>query len=337
MTEATPKKSRATLTLVSTFGERIDEGQRNIASALRHELNSFYDITAFRPRLTPIGVARDLIGLGSPDLIHVLLGIMPRTALYTRLLRLRAPRARLVLSALQAPCAGGGRIGMPPLLCADGVICFSRKTEALFEGRFPTTVVSTGVDTNKFRPVDEQTQRALKRSHGFDPERRVILHVGQFTHGRNLEQLARAARVTDSQALAVGGGTIEPDAAIVAELEAAGVRVNTEFIPHIEEVYQLADLYLFTVTDPSFAVEMPLSILEALACDLPLVTTDFPGVDDHLSAHDGVVICRSDEEMINGVKKLLEIDPPGTRQLVATRTWQAMARDVAAFYESLSR
>ena len=59
------------------------------------------------------------------------------------------------------------------------------------------------------------------------------------------------------------------------DLEAAGVRVLRENLPAIHELYQLADVYLFPVQRADAAMEIPLSVLEAMAVNLPIITTPF--------------------------------------------------------------
>lgn len=329
------KGQKHKLTLVSSFGLRADEGQRNIAEALLRELASHYDVVPLRPRLSPTGMAAGIFTFGSPDLVHTILRILPRTSLYIRLLRARAPRAKIVVSVLQPPINIGGRIGIPPLFCADGVICTSKSTARHFEGRFKIRIVPNGVDTARFRPVSDQRRKELREKYGLDSRRPVLLQVGQITAGRNLHALAHVAREVEGQALLVGGGTIAQNTNVLEGLESEGVKVITNYLIHIEEVYQLADLYLFPTTDSSFAVEMPLSVLEAVACGLPVVTADFPGLREHLDDHPGIVFAGSFAEMVDGTRKLLTTEQASTRRLVESYSWPCVAERVGAFYREL--
>ena len=62
--------------------------------------------------------------------------------------------------------------------------------------------------------------------------------------------------------------------------------MRTEYITHLEEIYALSDCYVFPTTDRRYCVEMPLSVLEAMSCNLPMLTTRFgalPGVFEEAS------------------------------------------------------
>ncbi len=67
------------------------------------------------------------------------------------------------------------------------------------------------------------------------------------------------------------------------ELRRAGVLLITHYLPEIVELYQAADAYVFPVppnpADPS-AIDLPLSVLEAAACNLPILATRFGALPD---------------------------------------------------------
>ena len=44
---------------------------------------------------------------------------------------------------------------------------------------------------------------------------------------------------------------------------------------NVQEVYQLADVYLFPVQEIENCIDIPLSVLEAASCNLPIVTTEY--------------------------------------------------------------
>jgi len=48
-----------------------------------------------------------------------------------------------------------------------------------------------------------------------------------------------------------------------------------DYVPNIEEIYQLADVYFFPVIDENHCISAPLSVFEAASCNLPIVCTEF--------------------------------------------------------------
>jgi len=160
--------------------------------------------------------------------------------------------------------------------------------------------LKTGVDTEKFKPVSLETQKSLKQKYGLDPDRPVILHVGHLKKGRNIAQLLKLNH--RNQILIVLSTLFKRDAD--EELRklfqnAPNVRLIEEYLPSIEEIYQLSDLYFFPVVESGNCIDVPLSCLEAAACNKPIVTSEY-GEMKEFSGKEGFVFIDSfDEERLN--------------------------------------
>jgi glycosyltransferase involved in cell wall biosynthesis len=140
-----------------------------------------------------------------------------------------------------------------------------------------------GVDAARFRPVSAEERARLRQEYGFRPEETVILHAGHVVRNRNVAVLADLQELPGARVVLAGSQTTQQDLVLLAELRAAGVQVIDQYLPHIEQLYALADLYVFppspaTSAEQTPAIEVPLSVLEAMACDLPLVATRFGGL-----------------------------------------------------------
>jgi glycosyltransferase involved in cell wall biosynthesis len=71
------------------------------------------------------------------------------------------------------------------------------------------------------------------------------------------------------------------------------------YLQHIEEIYQLADAYLFPVEKARNCIDVPLSALEAAACSIPVVATEY-GELKGLLGRDGFTRIESfDVQMLN--------------------------------------
>lgn len=136
--------------------------------------------------------------------------------------------------------------------------------------------VNAGVDINRFVPVSRERSSELKKKYGFDPQKIVVLHVGHLNEGRNLRQLQKLCN--DYQILIVASTQtkFESDTKLKSDLlSKRNVIIIDKYVPNIQELYQLADVYFFPVTQSGHCIDAPLSCLEAAACGKPVVTTSY--------------------------------------------------------------
>ncbi len=175
-------------------------------------------------------------------------------------------------------------------------------------------VVPVGVDLAVFRPARDGEKAALRRAHGVPAEAFVYLHVGHLSPKRNLPALARLQREPGTQVIVIGSTSTPEDAALRAELQAAGVRVIREFVP-VDEFYRLADVYVFPVIDSEGCVEIPLSVIEALASGLPVIARPFGGLRDFVSPGDDVRYFEGEEEMVAHARALQRGPRPRVRDM----------------------
>ena len=141
-------------------------------------------------------------------------------------------------------------------------------------GKDRAIYLKSGVDTRKFCPVSPARQKELKEKYGLDPNRKTILHVGHLKTGRNLIRLTEID--PKHQILLVVSTFTEPEAALRKTLEdSPNIKIMDQYLPNIEEVYQLSDVYFFPVTEEHNCIDVPLSCLEAAACGKSVVTTAY--------------------------------------------------------------
>ena len=130
------------------------------------------------------------------------------------------------------------------------------------------------------------------------------------------------------QAVLVGSTSTGQDDRLVHMLEQAGVIVVREYASAIEEYYQAADCYVFPVTSATGAISLPLSVLEAMACNLPVVTMPYGDLAALFPATGGLSIVRNDWELVGHVLAARQVVNPGTRALVLPFSWPAIAREL---------
>lgn len=135
-------------------------------------------------------------------------------------------------------------------------------------------IINAGIDRDRYHPTTAKP--LLREKYRIPVDKFVLLHVGHIKEKRNIRWLQEIQQnVPDIQTVLIGSTTTVQDKALCAEIEASGVIVIREYLSDIQELYQLSDIYCFTVTREDGAMETPLSVLEAMAVDLPIITTPF--------------------------------------------------------------
>ena len=108
--------------------------------------------------------------------------------------------------------------------------------------------------------------------------------------------------------------------------------VFTNFIENIQHYYQIADCYLFPVFRATSAIDAPLSVLEAMACNLPIVSVPVGDVPEVIDGTDGCYLCNQEpadaaeklhlalsyEKQTNGREKIRYLDQSNIAKRIIT-------------------
>ncbi len=191
-------------------------------------------------------------------------------------------------------------------------------------------VLPVGVDLIDFRPAsnDNNEKLMLRQRYNVSPDAYVYLHIGHLSPHRNLDILATLAADPGAgvEVIVIGSTSTPQDAAVRAAIESAGVRVIREVMP-VEEFYRLSDCYVFPVHDVIGCVEIPLSVLEALASGLPVLARPFGGLRDFLPEGDDLRYWSSQEELAAAAAALRSNGRPQVRDM-RPFSWERIAERI---------
>lgn len=334
---------------VVVFSERLrlplDEGFKNSAIQMARALRADHDVlalTTFGEDIPGDGVCnvpanklllsaalRRAISEFAPDAVLYIptASATPFAMLRTRVLQ-SYTAARVVLLALQPrqygpPARLAIRLLRPPLTLVQS----QQMAAALTSLGCRVGMVRSGVDAQRFAPLDGPSKQVLRAQLGLPQDAYIALHVGHINSGRNVQALAQVQHA-GCQAVLVGSTSTEQDDALAHSLEQAGVIVVRSYVERIEQYYQAADCYVFPVTSATGAIAVPLSILEAMACNLPVVTMPYGDLAALFPAGGGLSVARNDWELVGHALAARQVANVTTRALALPYSWAAVAQDV---------
>lgn len=250
--------------------------------------------------------------------------------LRARLLKAYCPGAQVILLGFQTRRHAAWQRPLIRALAPDLVAVQSEANRAYVERLgCRVAILPSGVDLDTFRPISPERKALLRAAYGLNPERPVVLHIGHLEAQRGIGVLADLATRDECQVVLVTSSTTAHEAQhdLGQRLRQAGVIVLTDYQPRVEELYQLADCYVFPVRSTDNAIEAPLSVLEALACDLPVVSTRFGGLPRLFAGadHPGLVFIDTPDELVNAAGWLCRAAVSGARTLVEPYGWDRVA------------
>lgn len=271
-----------------------DEAQKNITKRLIVELSRNHKVKYENARENLFNILfwkRVLIY--SPDIIHIFLRPTLLVLCYAFLFKIFYRRSKVVISAFQPPRILAPFCSLIGLLKPHLFIVLSNSMKSLLEEHnVKAMVLRCGVDSVKFSLIGDNEKQLLRKKYSIPSETYVILHVGHATKGRNLKILEELTE-DGIQVIFVCSRSFNLSTELMESLKESGCLVISEYLENVEVLYQLADCYVFPTLCAENSVELPLSIIEAMACNLPIITTPFGALpelfqeDDSLMFFDG--------------------------------------------------
>ena len=169
------------------------------------------------------------------------------------------------------------------------------KIEKMCENNLENNVMiqKNGFNCKKFRQkLDNKEKNEIKKELGIDKSKKIIIFAGRITEEKGILELTEAIEKINDERLVLlvvgshnfgGNNTSEFEKRMKAKFEKLGNRIKfTGYIPYndIWKYYQIADLAVL----PSIWQEPAgLTMLEASASSIPLITTNSGGIPEYLN------------------------------------------------------
>jgi len=253
------------------------------------------------------------------------------------------------------------------LVCSQRIAVAYQKTAGLKKSK--TVVFPNGVDLEKFSPPDALEKKNLRRSLNLPPEAKIVLYSGSITPRKGVNhlldawvRLANAGDLDGAVLIIAGSFGMRPtfrDEGMRKELESfttdferslaefpmPGALVMPGDVDNIADYYRAADIFAF----PSKREGLPNSVLEAMACGLPSVISEFAGIPDpgeefgdpgthHLRvSHDDGEIALALSELLSDDAKASSMGAKARAHIEATQRFDSTLDQVAGLYRSVAK
>ena len=312
----------------------LDEGMKKTTASLVNVVSKGFDTLVLNPLdAFSIRFWTSLIRF-KPDVIHYVPGPSLKSFLLLWFMR-AVTSAKTVMSVTHPDPDLPVRIAS--VFKPDLILTQSKRTETLFNSLGKKhAFLPNGVDTDCFRPVSKQEKAVLREKYGIQEDAFVILHVGNTRAIRNLDIL-KGLNENGMQVVVVSSTTIRGSEEVHESLRKAGCKIISDYVEHVEEIYQLSDFYLFPTVDHEGAIEHPLSVMEAMACNLFVGATNFGALPSIFKSEKGLFFYSSLDELRAIVKTCMQdANPPRTRDLVIPFSWDQIGSHLMNAYKNIN-
>jgi glycosyltransferase involved in cell wall biosynthesis len=191
-------------------------------------------------------------------------------------------------------------------------------TELKAHGANPAIIQSipNSVDTNWFFPVDHAAKIDLRKKLGIPQKGKIVIYTGRLVSYKGLpllmgvwQRIQYKHRNVSLLLVGTGGLDIHNCEQMLKEfVEKNGLHDSVCFTGKVENVHeylQASDIFVFPTENEAFGI----SLIEAMACGLPVISTFVGGIKDILqNQQNGIVINAGDYKQLYDSLDLLISD-----------------------------
>jgi len=213
--------------------------------------------------------------------------------------------------------------GVVPVAIAEEV----RATIQRVYGYPDPPLIPNGIPTDEYAP-NPDTRAQWRQAHGIEPRATVLTHIGRFAVQKNHALLVEAFAQVHSDAplylLLVGAGELED--AVREQVAGLGLQGRVRFLgirADVADILRASDVFVLS----SRWEGNPMSVMEAMAAGLPVVSTAVGGVPELVQEGvTGRLVPSEDAGALAQAMQALVDDPARRQAMGAAARQHAVAR-----------
>ena len=319
--------------LIGEYAGDLDEGMRKVSFHFAEKLSKEHQVlTSDLRNVFTKEFWKDIKNF-NPNIIHYIHGPSIKSFVLLKMLSFRCRNAKTVMSAMHPGFSFLSKRFIP-LFKPNLILIQSYETEEIFKNLgCKTEFLPCGVDIKKFKPATEETKEELRDKYGIDQDKFVILHIGSIKEGRNV-QLLEKLQNENNQVIIIGAISTRIDKNLTQKLKKSGCLVWAKYFENIEEIYSLSDCYVFPTLplNKINSIEMPLSVLEAMSCNLPVITTKFGALPRAFKEGDGLFFVENENDIFQALEEIRNGIKVKTREKVLPYSWKNVVKRLEEIY-----
>lgn len=193
---------------------------------------------------------------------------------------------------------------------ADAIIAVGPKLREDILAQFPELdaklhTIHNYVDTSYFSPVSNDSKQNLKKELGLSSDRFQLLSVANFRYKKGIDLLVEALSManerTEIDLHLIGRRNEEPnfEAAVLSSIKKKGIQNfhihGPEPRSSIQKWMQAVDGFILPSRNEPFGI----SLIEAMACGLPVISTKSGGPEIILSGDHGILVSKENPKALS--------------------------------------
>jgi len=152
---------------------------------------------------------------------------------------------------------------------------YSFSTSRKFKASHIEHVHGVGINTERYRPASPEERLGLRQRSGYELDEILMFYAAEFNANKNQQLIINALalikeRVPNVKLLLAGNGTLQKECRSLAVK--LGVEHMIDFLGYRNDIDQLLPMCDIAVSS-SLREGLPVNIMEAMACGLPIIAT----------------------------------------------------------------